>query len=497
MKPGRNVVVRPDGGLDLVSTAPRNNLNQVYSAMGLQDSYEEHDRNYAQYRAPRYLAFSDSHLDSLQNPAYATEFRQRSGRLYLMPSFITQADTGFFTDELDPRDRTRGDLNYTLSPQLSYFTPLGSRFVVGGGATLAKTDLRGNGADIYSQDGIYRRYDGTTRFTTLNLSVIAARRFGEAERTSVGLKFDYIDDQSMYAVTTSESDNSSGQVERGDSRVRRLGFSVGLTHDFGGDKKLGLYYHYDTGTVRGQERRTDFYTTAEPGVYRYVQLNSASTKPKYTSEIGIRFRASLTPRLFYGVEGSLLLDRGRLTREGLNDLIESTLDRRATLGVGFGYALRPRTILIADLTAGFKREGDRERTDFYSNYFRDGRLVDRRLDGFTEDDRNDRYLYGSMHLGAQTDLWRNFFAGGSAIIVGYKRTYKYRYVSEYFPYPRNDRSYRYLRSSQYYTYDFNIGRRLKPGWTMQYAYEPGLGVDAPSHSVILRYDFGGKKRESY
>ncbi|HKX28808.1 MAG TPA: FecR family protein, partial [Blastocatellia bacterium] len=280
VKPGRNVVVRPDGGLDLVSTAPRNNQNLVYSASALRDAYDEHDRNYARYRAPRYLAFSDSHLDSLQNPAYATEFRERSGRLYLMPSFIARAEPGFFDDQIDPKDRSQGKFNYAASPQLSYFTPLGSRFVVGGGATLAKTDLRGNGADSFYQDGIYERYDGTAKFTTLNLSLIAARRFGEAERTSVGLKFDYIDDQSMYAVTTSESDNSSGHVERGDSRVRRLGFSAGLTHDFGGDKKLGLYYHYDTGTVRGQVRSTYFYSGTESGSTRYAQINSANTKPK-------------------------------------------------------------------------------------------------------------------------------------------------------------------------------------------------------------------------
>src|SRR5262249_11319700 len=136
----------PDGGLNLVSAAPRGDLNKGAYYYGLYNAYSNHDRNHTEYQPARYAAFSDSHLDSLQNPAYATEFRQRAGRLYLIPSFTPATGPNSFWADNPAEYQPKSSFNHTLSPQLSYFLPLGSKFVVGGGATLTQTDLRGSDA---------------------------------------------------------------------------------------------------------------------------------------------------------------------------------------------------------------------------------------------------------------------------------------------------------------------------------------------------------------
>src|SRR5262249_5385628 len=92
VRPGRNIIVRPDGDISLVTSAPRGELNEMKSLgwgqeASLRSAYDSHGNSYTGLRSSRFTAFNDSHLDGLQNPAYATEFRQPSGRLYLLPSF--------------------------------------------------------------------------------------------------------------------------------------------------------------------------------------------------------------------------------------------------------------------------------------------------------------------------------------------------------------------------------------------------------------------------
>src|SRR5262245_12337817 len=136
VRPGRNIIVRPDGDISLVTSVPRGELNEIRSLLiggsqedRLRSAYNSHGSSYTGLRTSRFTAFSDSHLDGLQNPAYATEFRQPSGRLYLTPSFSPKY--GIIPS------------SYTLSPQVSYFTPLGSKIVVGAGAAVTTTNIRG------------------------------------------------------------------------------------------------------------------------------------------------------------------------------------------------------------------------------------------------------------------------------------------------------------------------------------------------------------------
>src|SRR5262245_9914728 len=74
VRPGRNIIVRPDGDISLVTAAPRGELNEIKSLRAgnsLNNAYYAHQENFTDLQPSRFTAFSDSHLDSLQNPAYA------------------------------------------------------------------------------------------------------------------------------------------------------------------------------------------------------------------------------------------------------------------------------------------------------------------------------------------------------------------------------------------------------------------------------------------
>src|SRR5262245_7253942 len=265
VRPGRNIIVRPDGDISLVTAAPRGELNEIRSLRvgfdqntNLRAAFNSHERNYTDLRSSSFTAFSDSHLDSLQNPAYATEFRQSSGRFYLIPSFSPKIATlySYADPGSDPQPRSVNSLNYTLSPQVSYFTPLGSKIVIGGGAAVTTTDIGGNEAEgPYTAQGlrdaqasrdrsgfvpipdppggrhipddvnIYAHFDGDAKFTTTNVALLVARRFGRMERTSLGLKFDYLVDRSSYSFDTNWSTNVDSQNEEGQARDHRLAWS--------------------------------------------------------------------------------------------------------------------------------------------------------------------------------------------------------------------------------------------------------------------------------
>ena len=376
VRPGRNIIVRPDGDISLVTSAPRVELNEIRSLrMGgnqddrLRDAYTSHGSSYTGLRSSRFTAFSDSHLDGLQNPAYATEFRQPSGRFYLTPSF----------------NLNYGPLpsSYTLSPQVSYFTPLGSRIVVGAGAAVTRTDIVGAEDESYvnpvKQTAVYRDFEGNVKFTTANLSLIAARRFGQAGRTSFGVKFDYLIDRSSYSFNRDTSDprNFEPAVEEGEALSRRAGLSVGVTQDIGDDKKLGVYYRYSIGSVENNYRRSGFWGFIN-GIPQYSPgADDFRTRPGHSSEAGVLFRGSATRRLFYGVESSILFGQdqiesqssfsttlGAITYIPTQTFLNKRRVRQGMIGLGIGYALRSRTVLSLDISTGRFREDSLGQTHY-------------------------------------------------------------------------------------------------------------------------------------
>ena len=479
VRPGRNIIVRPDGDISLVTSVPRVELNEIRSLRfsgnqddRLRDAYNSHWSSYTGLRSSRFTAFSDSHLDSLQNPAYATEFKQPSGRFYLTPSF----------------NLNYGPLpsSYTLSPQVSYFKPLGSRIVVGAGAAVTRTDIRGAEDERYFNPGkqtpMYRDFEGNVKLTTANLSLIAARRFGQAGRTSFGVKFDYLIDRSSYSFNreTSEPRNFEPAVEEGEARGRRAGLSVGVTQDIGDDNKLGVYYRFSIGSVENNTRSSGFWSFLN-GIQQYFPGgDDFRTRPGHSSEAGVLFRGSATRRLFYGVESSILFGQeqvesqsafsntlGPITNFSLQAYLNKHQVRQGMIGVGIGYALRSRTFLSLDISAGRAREDSLFQPQYAPFRFP------------FDDYAHERTSFKAGHIGGQTDVWRNLFAGGALF-----------YIFEWDRYNRRER--RKL-------FSFTGGWRLTPRWITQYGYfsshSQTFGGSAPSHILMLRYEFGRREEE--
>src|SRR5215813_12385265 len=97
LSPGRSVVVRPSGDIGLLAPGPGSELNALgsYPPNEYQSQAMRATSEYViQTLSPsvttpfeRFLAFADSHFDSQENPAYATQFVKPDGRIYLLPSF--------------------------------------------------------------------------------------------------------------------------------------------------------------------------------------------------------------------------------------------------------------------------------------------------------------------------------------------------------------------------------------------------------------------------
>ncbi len=83
----------------------------------------------------RFNAFPEAHLDSLENPAYATEFHSAEGRVFILPTFrgastLQEYQSAFGTGGSLPSD-------YSVSPQVSFFAPAGG-FTFGGSASVSQ-----------------------------------------------------------------------------------------------------------------------------------------------------------------------------------------------------------------------------------------------------------------------------------------------------------------------------------------------------------------------
>jgi len=85
----------------------------------------------------RFNAFPEAHLDSLENPAYATEFRRAEGRVFILPTFRGARTLQEYQSAFGPGGSLPSD--YSVSPQVSYFAPAGG-FTFGGSAAERRQD---------------------------------------------------------------------------------------------------------------------------------------------------------------------------------------------------------------------------------------------------------------------------------------------------------------------------------------------------------------------
>lgn len=437
----------------------------------------------------RFTAFPDSYFDSIDNPAYATEFRNTEGRIFILPS-VGGTRVNDAARELLGFGDTR-PLDFSFSPQTSSFVPLPRlKAVVGGRVALSRDSFQSFTVDdnvaltssLFTPGETGRRtVDGTTTSRLFTISLMAARRFGSDGRTSLGVGLDYLKTNGSLLNTFIQSDNAGVEarerVESG-SEVSRRRFTLGLTRSFRGGQKLGLFYRYGLTSADDRDRSRTL-----NGRERRLEQTSADSS---SSEIGFRLRDSLTRRLFYGIEGSYLTASTDETtqRRRVVDSIIAGRSRRATLGFGFGYALRPQTVFSFDVAAGAVRVRDARREMATGNLL---------------EIENKRAFFLSLHAAVQTDVWRRLFMSGSLLSVTQSSAKDIALYPDRFGRLRtNDGMFtpdgRMLdRFTDYYS-NFGVGWRFNRNFLAEYILSTDFGQTSPRHTLLLRYTFGRSER---
>lgn len=282
--------------------------------------------------------------------------------------------------------------------------------------------------------------------------------------------------------------------------------SVGVTQDIGDDKKLGVYYRYSIGSVEDNYRSSGFgrFYNRDSGYFPNIDdfrgVAEFRTQPVRSSEAGILFRGSVTRRLFYGVESSILFEQDQAeSHSSFSNAFRDTAYistqtylnkrrvRRGMIGAGIGYALRKGAVLNLDLSTGRAREDSLGQTHYVS--FPPGTRA-----YSSDDSARERPSFKAWHIGGQTDVWRNFFACGSlSYIWEWERSSSelyFRMPQSAFTRDPHEHSYREKRK----LLNFSAGWRLTPRWITQYAYSANNSYNS-SHTLMFRYEFGRREEE--
>ena len=426
----------------------------------------------------RFTAFPDAHLDSLENPAYATEFTTAEGRLFLLPSFGGRNDRR----ESLPIFGTGvgGPVDYGVLFQHSLFIPLPRfRATVGGSLTVSRSGLQAftidEGATLTAPvfpagtPGTSAVNSGTTN-TSFAGSLLAARQFGSTGRTSLGVGLDFTNGHGALLNFISQS-NAAGLTasERLESRshIARYGLRFGLAHEFNRGDKLGVFYRYSLVSADDGDR-THTLNGAPLGL-------NAERITGHSSEIALRLRGPLTPKLFYGVESSVLMERLNESLHPAASLTTTDRERiaRAVVSAGLGYAPRARLFLSADIAGGTSRVSSLQKTEVTQSLL---------------EDKQRRVNFWSAHAAVQADVWRKLFVSGSLLALRQQRS------SISMTPPNSLAGFKTRESFTTYYSDFGVGWRFTPTFIAQYVYSTDYGRTAPSHILMLRYtfNFGGK-----
>src|SRR5262249_16470924 len=131
-------------------------------------------------------------------------------------------------------------------------------------------------------------------------SLIAARRFGNDGRTSVGVGLEWVsvgaDLRGQTSLVNAARTLASEDLKT-ESQMSRPRFRLGMTREFEGGHKFGLLYSHELATANDRDRSR---------LFNGLPLGLDSTRQEgQSSEVSFRLRGPFTRRLFYGLEGSL------------------------------------------------------------------------------------------------------------------------------------------------------------------------------------------------
>ena len=433
----------------------------------------------------RFAAFPDSHFDSIENPAFATDFTAPEGRIFFLPSMGGTRENENARQLFglgDPRS-----VDFSFSPQGSLFVPLPSiRTVVGGRIaysrdgfqSLTLDDKTGLTGPFFAPGTTGKRsVDGATTNRLFAASFVAAHRLGADGRTSVGFGVDYFSTRGRLFNTITQTDLtgfSSSELIKSRSFARRTRFIVGMTRELEGGKKLALFYRYGFTSAEDRER-----SRIMNGGSRFLNRTNATG---HSSEIGFRLRGPFSRHLFYGIEGSYLfatIDENARRSGVVHSIIHSN-SQRATVGFGLGYVIRPRTVFSFDVTRGVARINDARDESATTNLL--------------ESERK-KASFVSLHAALQADVFRRLFVSASLLSVTQSR------VSDLSLYP--DRYGRLMtgdggfepngrtgdRFTDYFS-NVGVGWRFNRAFLGEYIFSTDFGQTSPRHTLLFRYTFG-------
>ena len=463
---GGSVIVRPGGNISSTFPGPRR-----YFVSMSQD-------------APAFFsAFPDRHLDSLENPAYAVDFKDAEGRLSLLPS-VSAPYRSDLKGNSTSKDLPR--LDYSILPQLTFFTPIpGSRLVIGGGVSALRTRL---GELVDFQVPEYKLYDREeSKLNASDVSFIAAYSFGAEGKMSAGIGIDRSSGDEVFSGDSNSNSNTSVYAynsryfERLNSRFARTGVTLGLARRFSEGKKFGLYYRQGFSSSDQEGRREAEYQSSSPdSIYNYGYSYFAPGKANTSTisyELGARFRAPLMRRLFYGIEGSYLYERiySQVETPGQPSDYGRYLARRARLGGGVGFAPTSRILLNFDVAGGLYNDV-RPVNIVQSPWLYTSGESSLAISSVLS--RASRGGFVSAHAAAQATVWWNLFLSTSSLMTVNRNSYGYNYS------PFKD-SYKFRN----YLSNAGLGWKVKPNFVAEYLLSVDPDERFPSHSLRLRYTF--------
>jgi hypothetical protein len=428
----------------------------------------------------RFNAFAEAHLDSLENPAYATEFRSAEGRVFILPTFRGSATLQEYQSAFGPGGSLPSD--YSISPQVSYFAPAGG-FTLGGSAsvsqvgntTLTATPDYDPGTLGHNPQSLSQT-SGSSSGTFYSGALVAARRFGA---NNFGVELATLKGTGSLSSTTSEikgAGRTDEEQSQSTSDVTQTRLTAGFSRDLSRSVKVGLFYRY--AFIRADDQDVSHTLNGLP-----AGLNATRTAG-HSSEFGLRLRGLATPRLSYGFTAAWL---GVSLLDGMNritavDSHERDRAQRGSVAFGLGYALTRRTTLSFDLAGGSARTWA-ARTEDATGALLENAVADNR--------------FVSAHAAVQMDITRRLFVTASFLNVWQGHNLNVNLFPDRFGnitsvedafFPMTPAPGQYAARFS----DFGAGWRFSRDLFAQYVYSTDYGATAATHTLMLRYTFHGR-----
>jgi hypothetical protein len=435
----------------------------------------------------RFNAFPEAHLDSLENPAYSTEFQSAEGRVFILPTFRGARTLQEYQSAFGPGGSLPS--NYSVSPEISFFAPAGG-FTFGGSASLSRvgdnsltTTPSFEPGELEHNVASSSQTKGSSSGTFYSGALVAARRFGAnsfgVELASLKGTGSVSSVTSMTSVSGGSDDNEHGPGRLAEERIQSTSditqtrLTAGFSRDLSRSLKLGLFYRY--AFIRADDQDVSHTINGFP-----AGLNATRTAG-HSSEIGLRLRGMATPRLSYGIAaawlGISLLDG--MNRIGAVDSHQRDRMKRGTAAIGLGYALTRRITLSFDL-AGGSAPTSAARTEDGT-----GVLLQSAVAG-------NRFV--SAHAAVQSDITRRLFLTASFLNVWQAHNLNVSLFPDRFGnstsvedafLPMNPTPAQYAPRFS----DFGAGWRFTRNLFAQYVYSTDYGASSATHTLMLRYTF--------